>query len=82
MKATEISYLALILINLIYFCVCQLNGKCGYPGRPYNAILKPDNKLQYFEGEEVTYECPDSLYYIQTRKCKRGRWTGKPPRCG
>jgi len=82
MGAIEISYLALILINLIYFSICQLNGKCGYPGKPYNAILKPDNKSQYLEGEEVTYECPIFPSYTQTRICKRGRWMRRPLRCG
>jgi len=83
MKSIDISYLALILANLICFCICQLNGKCGYPGKPYKARLEPDNKLQYLEGEEVTYQCTSGFWtYIQTRKCERGRWTGEPARCG
>jgi len=83
MNATKISYLALILANLICFCICQLlNGKCGYPGKPYKAKLEPDNKLQYLEGEEVTYQCSDFSSPVITRRCERGRWTGKLPRCG
>jgi hypothetical protein len=75
--------LIIILTNLISFSSSQLlNGKCGYPGKPYRAKLEPDNKQQYSEGEEVTYQCTDYWSHLQTRKCERGRWTGKPPRCG
>jgi len=81
MKTIEILYLVLILINLIYFSICQLNGKCGYPGKPYKATLKPE-KTQYLEGEEVTYKCSGFVNYIRTSKCKRGRWTREPLRCG
>jgi hypothetical protein len=74
--------LIIILTNLISFSGSQLNGKCGYPGKPYKAKLEPDNKQQYSEGEEVTYQCTDYWSHLQMRKCERGRWTGKPPRCG
>ncbi|CAG2170653.1 unnamed protein product [Oppiella nova] len=68
--------------NIIYTSICQLNGKCGYPGKPYRAKLEPDNKLLYDEGEEVTYQCTDFWSFIKTRKCEKGRWTGEQPRCG
>ena len=60
----------------------KVRGKCAFPGKPYMSKLEPDNKLYYEEGEEVTYECIEYLYFVQTRKCERGRWTGNQPRCG
>ncbi len=74
--------LIIILTNLISFSSSQLNGKCGYPGKPYKAKLEPDYKQQYSEGEEVTYQCTNYFSHLQTRKCERGHWTGKPARCG
>jgi hypothetical protein len=74
--------LVIILTNLISFSSSQYNSKCGYPGKPYRAKLEPDNKQQYSEGEEVTYQCTDFWSHLQTRKCEKGHWTGKPPRCG
>ena len=72
-------YLILKTYNL---CNCQLNGKCGYPGKPYRTKLLPDDKLIYDEGEVVTYQCEDFWSDVQTRKCERGIWTGDQPRCG
>jgi hypothetical protein len=73
-------------MTLLYFmpelteCI-KVSGKCGFPGRPYMSKLEPD-ELTYKEGEEVTYECIEYWFYLQSRKCEGGRWTGKQPRCG
>ncbi|CAG2110691.1 unnamed protein product, partial [Medioppia subpectinata] len=76
--------LILIIFNAINLSICELslNGKCGYPGKPYRAKLEPDNKLQYDEGEEVSYQCVDFWSFIKTRRCEKGRWTGEQARCG
>jgi len=74
--------LILFVINLKCLLSLQLNGKCGYPGKPYKANLEPDNKIQYEEGEEVTYQCKDYWFQPQSRRCVKGRWVGEPARCG
>ena len=81
-SSTKLCLFYLIIFSIIYTSICQLNGKCGYPGKPYRAKLEPDNKLLYDEGEEVTYQCTDFWSFIKTRKCEKGRWTGEQPRCG
>jgi hypothetical protein len=81
MTKIKIIYLGLFVTNLRSYSNIQLNGKCGNPGKPYKASLEP-YKLQYDEGEEVTYQCNDYWFQLQTRKCERGHWTGKPARCG
>ncbi|XP_054163883.1 uncharacterized protein LOC128961651 [Oppia nitens] len=66
-------------LGLHYFFQISLTSDPLYP---YRAKLEPDNKLQYDEGEEVSYQCTDFVAPIRTRKCERGRWTGEVPRCG
>jgi hypothetical protein len=82
MAKIKVIYLGVLLVNLRSYSSTQLNGKCGYPGKPYKASLEPDNKLQYDEGEEVSYQCNDYWFQPQFRKCEKGKWTGRPARCG
>lgn len=59
-----------------------LNGRCGFPGKPYRSKADADFKGQYEEGEEVAYQCVDYRNYLQVRRCVHGRWSGPPARCG
>ena len=82
MRLIKLSILIIIVITLKSVSLNLLNGKCGYPGKPYQAKLEPDNKLQYDEGEEVNYQCTHFWSFVQTRKCEKGKWSGPQPRCG
>lgn len=74
--------LLLIAVSVLQSDAIILNGKCGFPGRPYMSKVDNDFKLTYLEGEEVQYQCMHYWNYIQTRKCVRGRWLGPQAKCG
>ena len=83
MDSKKFSLFVVIYFASIDILISQtLNGKCGYPGKPYQAKLEPDNKLQYEEGEEVSYQCTHFWAPTKNRKCEKGKWTGEQPRCG
>lgn len=62
----------------------HLNGKCGFPGKPYMGKVLDNNghRTVYGEGETVRFDCIHFWSPLQTRQCRRGRWLGPHARCG
>jgi hypothetical protein len=75
--------LSLVTIVFISLLKC-MNCDCGRPGIPYHGFIIAENKSDFPENFIVNYKCNDpfTLSYNSTRICRKGKWTGRVPKCG
>jgi hypothetical protein len=75
--------LSLVTIVFISLLKC-INCDCGPPGIPYCGFIYVENIFDFQEDFIVEYNCNDqlTLIYNSSRICRKGKWTGRVPKCG
>jgi len=79
----ELSLVTIVFISLLK-CI---NCNCGPPGIPYLGKVYSENYSQnrtsFSENSEIRYECESAtIVYNSSRICRKGKWTGRVPKCG
>jgi hypothetical protein len=77
----KLSFVTIVFISLMKFMNCD----CGPPGIPSNGSILTEYSPSYPENFKIEYKCngkQDQLAYNSTRICRKGKWTGRVPKCG
>ena len=89
---TEIIVFSLFYLYLICQCVRSetlVTAKCSRPSVPSNAYIHsiPMENNNFDDKQKITIMCESHeddgfLLTGHELECNKGRWKGKPPRCG
>ena len=73
----------LLSFVLFVFMLKYVYNSCGPPGIPEGADIYGQSSTAN-EGQVVHYECKKHFkqLYSKVRKCNKGRWTPRLPKCG
>ncbi len=76
----ELSLVTIVFLSLLKYVNCD----CGPPGIPSLGFINTEIKSSYSENTTIEYKCNDrnKLFYYPIRICRKGKWTGRVPKCG
>ncbi len=72
-------------VTIIFVSLLKcMNCDCGRPGIPSLGSINTEIKSRFPEYFNIEYKCESGkeLIYNANRICRKGKWTGRVPKCG